>query len=115
MPPVLTNVCPISPVAQAFIRGFLCNWMVCMALWQQAAAGDLAGKFVGIWLPISSFVAMGFEHSIANMALIPFGMAAGADVTLNQFLVGNLLPVTLGNMVSGGLMVAGAYNYCHGQ
>jgi formate/nitrite transporter len=54
------------PFAVAFTRGILCNWMVCTAVWIATAAQSPAGKFLGIWLLVSSFVAMGFEHSIAN-------------------------------------------------
>ncbi len=85
-----------------------------MAIWQQMSAGDVAGKFVGVVLPISAFVAMGFEHSIANMAFIPFGMLSGAKVSVADFLFKNLLPVTLGNIAAGVVMVAGAYNFIYG-
>jgi len=102
------------PFGQAVLRGFLCNWFVCMAIWQQMAAGDVAGKFVGVVLPISAFVAMGFEHSIANMAFIPLGMLSGAEVSVAEFLFKNLLPVTLGNAAAGVVMVAGAYNFIYG-
>jgi formate/nitrite transporter len=61
------------PLATAITRGILCNWMVCTAIWFATAAQSAAGKFLGIWLLVSSFVAMGFEHSIANMFLIPLG------------------------------------------
>ena len=70
-------------------------------LFTECAAGDLAGKFTGIILPISAFVAMGFEHSIANMALIPLGMLGGSSATTASFLMDNMLPVTLGNLVGG--------------
>ena len=100
---------------QAFFRGILCNWLVCMAVWMSAAASDAFGKFVAIFLPISAFVAMGFDHSIANMFIIPLGMALGADVSTKAFLLGNLLPVTLGNIVGGGIMVAGLYSAAYGK
>ena len=61
------------PFTVALTRGVLCNWMVCTAIWFALAAQSAAGKFLGIWLLVSSFVAMGFEHSIANMFLIPLG------------------------------------------
>ncbi len=62
------------PFATAFARGVLCNWMVCTAVWCAIAAQSAAGKFIGIWLLVSGFVAMGFEHSVANMFLIPMGV-----------------------------------------
>eukprot|EP01026_Neomeris_dumetosa_P058134 TRINITY_DN53918_c0_g1_i4.p2 TRINITY_DN53918_c0_g1~~TRINITY_DN53918_c0_g1_i4.p2 ORF type:complete len:325 (-),score=55.30 TRINITY_DN53918_c0_g1_i4:427-1401(-) len=100
---------------QAFVRGVLCNWLVCLAIWQASAANDLAGKAVGVWFPISAFVAMGLEHSVANMFIIPMGIVLGANVTWGQFLFNNLLPVTLGNMVAGALLVATSYAFCFGS
>jgi formate/nitrite transporter len=102
------------PFGVAFTRGILCNWMVCTAVWIATAAQSPAGKFLGIWLLVSSFVAMGFEHSIANMFIIPLGMLNGAAVTPSMFLLNNLLPVTLGNIVGGGLLIACAYWYAYG-
>lgn len=107
----------------AFVRGLLCNTLVCLAVWLCFAAHDVIGKIFAILFPITAFVALGFEHSIANMYFIPVGMlAAGNDayvtaaglpggvggLTLAGF-IGNLVPVTLGNMVGGGLFVAGTY------
>ncbi len=66
------------PFAAAFARGVLCNWMVCTAVWCAIAAAAPASKFVGIWLLVSGFVAMGFEHSVANMFIIPLGACAAA-------------------------------------
>tara|TARA_R110002072_G_scaffold121550_1_gene255398 strand:- start:2438 stop:3295 length:858 start_codon:yes stop_codon:yes gene_type:complete len=106
----------------AFVRGLLCNTLVCLAVWLCFASHTVIGKIFAILFPITAFVALGFEHSIANMFFIPVGMlAAGNDayvaaaglqstpgLTLAGF-VGNLVPVTLGNMVGGGLFVAGTY------
>jgi formate transporter len=95
----------------AFARGVVCNWLVCLAVWLASSARDMGGKFVAVVLPISAFVAMGMDHSIANMFLIPMGMRAGAKtVTIKAFLLGNLLPVTLGNIVGGAVLVAGMYH-----
>merc|ERR1719198_1952601 len=55
----------------ALVRGILCNWLVCMAVWMASMAKDLPGKIVAIWFPISAFVALGLEHSVANMFIIP--------------------------------------------
>ena len=91
---------------EAFFRGILCNVLVCLAVWLCFAAHDVAGKVLAIILPISAFVALGFEHSVANMYLIPIAMLAGAEsVTVAGFLA-NLVPVTLGNIVGGGVFVA---------
>ena len=94
---------------QAFFSGILCNVLVCLAVWLCFAAHDVAGKILAIIFPISAFVALGFEHSIANMYLIPIAWLAGAEaVTIESFLA-NLVPVTLGNIVGGGLFVALVY------
>jgi formate/nitrite transporter len=103
------------PFAVAFTRGVLCNWMVCTAVWIATAAQSPAGKLLGIWMLVSSFVAMGFEHSIANMMLIPLGILNGAPVAFSTFLTSNLLPVTLGNIVGGGLLIGAAYWYAYGE
>ena len=90
----------------AFFRGVLCNTLVCLAVWLCFGARSVTGKILAIIFPISAFVALGFEHSVANMYLIPIGMlAAGSGVDLGAFL-GNLVPVTLGNIVGGGGLVA---------
>jgi formate/nitrite transporter len=94
--------------ATAFFRGILCNALVCLAVWLCLAARDVTGKIAAIVLPISAFVALGFEHSVANMYLIPVAMLAGAQITPLAF-AANLVPVTLGNIVGGSLCVAAVY------
>lgn len=79
------------------------------------ASSSAAGKWMGIWFLVSSFVALGFEHSIANMFLIPLGMLNGASVSITTFLTHNLIPVTLGNIAGGGLVRSHAVcerSYC---
>ena len=113
------------PFWTAFFRGILCNWLVCLAVWMASGATDTAGKVLAIVPPVMVFVASGFEHSVANMFFIPLGLllkrvpsvmaAAGTVAGIQQltwargFLVGNLLPVTLGNLVGGVLFVAVPY------
>jgi len=104
-----------APFKVAFARGVLCNWLVCMAVWMSAAHKDLASKAAAVFFPISGFVAMGLDHSVANMFLIPFGMMHGANISMEQFLLGNLLPVTLGNFVGGALFVGLAYHNVYGR
>jgi formate transporter len=97
------------PTGEAFFRGILCNALVCLAVWLCFAAHTVADKVLAIVLPISAFVALGFEHSVANMYLIPVAMLQGAPgVTIAGF-VANLVPVTLGNVVGGGVFVALVY------
>lgn len=109
----------------AFFLGVLCNWLVCLAVWMSFAARDIAGKVLVIFFPIWIFVTSGFEHSVANMYYIPAGILAAADPALAEraasvglspealanlnwgaMLQANLLPVTLGNVVGGGVLVA---------
>jgi len=94
-------------VAPAFLRGVLCNVLVCLAIWLSVAARSVEGKAIAIALPISAFVALGFEHCIANFYLLPIGMLSGAHMSLSDF-IRNIVPVTLGNTL-GGVMVATAY------
>jgi formate/nitrite transporter len=101
--------------APAFVRGLLCNWLVCMAVYLASFAKDATGKMVTIWFLISSFVAMGFEHSVANMFIIPLGIFSGAAVSWKAFLLKNLLPVTLGNIAGGAIMVAAVYSWAYGK
>ena len=99
--------------AQAFFRGVLCNALVCLAVWLCVAAHSVSGKILAIVFPISAFVALGLEHSVANFYLIPIGMmtATGqaAETLTILGLLGNLIPVTLGNIVGGAGFVALAY------
>jgi hypothetical protein len=88
----------------AFLRGILCNMLVCLAVWLSAAARSVEGKVIAIAFPISAFVALGFEHCIANFYLLTIGMLSGAGVTLASF-VANIAAVTLGNTL-GGIAIA---------
>ncbi len=117
---IATAKCKLS-FSVAFIRAVLCNWLVCLAVFMATAARDVPGKLLACYVPIMTFVASGFEHSIANMYFIPTGlMIAGQNgrsidpaLTWNAFLIDNLLPVTLGNIVGGVVFVACAYWYVH--
>ncbi|MGH6923289.1 MAG: formate/nitrite transporter family protein [Propylenella sp.] len=100
------------PPEMAFARAILCNALVCLAVWLTFAAEDAAGKILAILWPISAFVALGFEHSIANMFLLPLGLAAGAGGTWAQ-VVENLAIVTVGNVVGGSGGIAATYWACY--
>lgn len=97
----------LGPV-EAFFRGVLCNVLVCLAVWMCFAAHSVSGKVLAIVFPITAFVALGFEHSVANMYLIPIGAMQAGGIGPGGFLA-NLVPVTLGNMVGGGVLVALIY------
>lgn len=109
------------PFMQAFVRGILCNVLVCLAVWMCFSARSVTAKVLAIIFPISAFVALGFEHCVANMYLIPIGMLevwfgdtaipTGLDASTLTIagMLGNLVPVTLGNIVGGTLLVALVY------
>lgn len=97
------------PFNVAFLRALGCNWLVCLALWMALKANTISGKILVIWFPIMAFVAIGFEHSIANQFFVPLAIFSGAKVSWLEFLTNNLLPVTLGNIVGGGVFVGMAY------
>lgn len=98
-----------------FFKGVGCNWLVCLSVWLAIASDDVVSKILGIWFPIMAFVAIGFEHSIANMFFIPSGIMYGANVTWAQFFTVNLIPVTLGNIVGGALFVGAIYWYVYNR
>jgi len=109
---------------EAMVRGILCNFMVCLAVWLCQSGRSTTDKILAIVWPISGFVALGFEHSVANMYFIPLGLLLKLEpelvatantasisldgLTFNAFL-GNLIPVTIGNILGGTLLVAGVY------
>lgn len=97
---------------EALARGFLCNMLVCLAVWLAFAARSVTDKILAVIFPISAFVLLGYEHSIANMYLIPAGWAAGGAVDLPG-LIGNLVPVTIGNIAGGAGGVALTYRMAY--
>jgi len=117
--------------SEAFWRAVGCNWLVCIAVYAALAVKDGAGKILALWFPTMAFVAMGMEHCIANMFFVPAGIFTGTDaryLTLveagkataltadwNLFFVNNLVPVTLGNIAGGAILVAGLYTVIHGR
>lgn len=116
------------PFLEAFVRGILCNMLVCLAVWLCFSCRNVADKVLAILFPIAAFVALGFEHCVANMFFIPAGLllrhipevvaqASAAigkplsvgDLTWTSMFWRNLLPVTVGNVVGGALIVALVY------
>ena len=100
------------PAEQAIVRGALCNVLVCLAVWLTFAARTVAGKVLAIIWPISGFVLLGLEHSVANMYFFPQGWAAGAEVTVLAATL-NLAYVTIGNILGGAVGVALAYRFAY--
>ncbi len=88
----------------AFVKAILCNWMVTIGAMLALISRSTVGKITAMWLPIMTFFALGFEHSVVNMYLIPSGMMFGAPISVGQAFLWNLLPVTLGNVVAGALL-----------
>ena len=111
---IATAKCALSFDA-AFIRGILCNWLVCMAVYMASGCSSMIGKVVAVWFPVSAFVAIGLDHSVANMFIIPLGMMRGADITVSEFFIKNHIPVTLGNIVGGAIMCMGPYGTSFGK
>jgi len=115
----------------ALSRGILCNALVCLAVWLCLGARGVADKILAIIFPITAFVASGFEHSVANMYFVPMGLAlkshpallaswqpalGSADLSLltwRDFLLRNLAPVTLGNIIGGGILVGAIYWFAY--
>lgn len=97
----------------AFISAIGCNWLVCLAVWMANGSKDSVGKFVGIWFPIMAFVAIGFQHVVANMFVIPAAIFAG-ELSWSAYF-NNFVPVFLGNVAGGAIFVGlayfGAYRY----
>ena len=101
--------------AAVFCKGILCNILVCMAVYMSIPHKDLASKAAAVLFPISGFIALGLEHSVANMFLFPFAMFLGADFSVADFIGKNLIPTTLGNIVGGALCVGYAYDSAYGK
>ncbi len=97
------------PASQAFFRGILCNILVCLAVWMSFAARRVSGKVLVIVFPIAMFVMIGFEHSVANMYVIPVAMIADIVAVDIAGLLVNLVLVTLGNIIGGAVFVALVY------
>ena len=113
---------------EAFFLGVFCNALVCLASWMTYAARSVTDKILSILMPISAFVAMGFEHCIANMFMIPLGIIASLDTAITQAgsftdqnlillntqgFMSNIVPVTLGNIVGGAGLVAFIYYFIY--
>lgn len=92
---------------QAFVSGIGCNWLVAAAVWLSYGANDFVGKITGIWFPTMAFVAIGFQHVVANMFVIPAAIFAGHFTWLAY--IGNFIPVFLGNAIGGSVFIALAY------
>lgn len=103
-------------LADAVLKGILCNFLVCIAVWMSFGTKTAEGKILVVFFPIMAFVISGFEHSIANMFYLPSGIMTAAKygidaagLTLGNALLHNLLPVTIGNIIGGCVLVGCGY------
>ena len=112
---------------EAFALGILCNLLVCLAIWMTFCSSSMLTKMAMMVLPVAMFVSTGFEHSVANMFMVPLGITIQhiapdsfwqglgvspeqyADLNIHTFIFANLIPVTLGNIVGGGILVGLSY------
>ena len=106
--------------SDGFIKGILCNFLVCIAVWITIGAANASDKVLGLFPPICVFVLAGYEHCVANMFYIPAGLFAASEyeiltdgLTWGSFFLRNLLPVTLGNIVGGALIVGAGYWFAY--
>lgn len=118
----------LAPLS-ALILGVFCNFLVCVAVWIAAGGSSVTEKLASVYLPIFLFVVCGFEHSVANMYYIPAGIFAAGDpvyaaaaaakgidtsiLTWGNFFINNLIPVTIGNIIGGCILVGAVYKKCY--
>jgi len=100
---------------QIFLRAVGCNWLVCLAVWMALAADDIGGKILAIFFPIMAFVAMGFDHVVANMFFLPAAIFAHVPGITWWDVIHNWIFAFLGNLVGAGVFVAGSYYYLYGR
>lgn len=118
------------PVGQMIVRGILCNWLVSIAVWISYSADSTGGKLASCVMPVAAFVALGYEHSVANMYFITYGLLLKSDQAVLEAAripagqlanlnlagyIGNMVPVTIGNIIGGSLCVAAFYFIAYGK
>ncbi len=97
----------------ALVKGILCNWMVTVGTMLAFVSRSTVGKIAAMWLPIMIFFALGYEHSIVNMFVIPIGMFLGAPISMADWWFWNQIPVTIGNIVGGAVFTGLALYLTH--
>lgn len=97
------------------VRGIICNFLVCMAVMFGIASKSVPGKFLACWWPIMAFVALGMEHIVVNMFFITTGMALGAPITVMDMVFWDFVPVTIGNIIGGGIFIGSLFYFTHGS
>ncbi|GKT46782.1 putative fructose-bisphosphate aldolase [Colletotrichum spaethianum] len=101
--------------AYNFTRGIGCNWLVGLAVFLAMSGKDNLSKIVGIWLPVWAFVALGYQHSIANFYMVPIGMFYGTNFGVGKFIYQSVIPVTLGNIIGGAGMTGAVLWFLYGR
>lgn len=94
---------------EALCKGILCNILVSLGVWFATTAKDTTGKLLGCWFPVMLFVLCGYEHCVANMFYLPLAKILNSSITIGQ-IFNNLLPVTIGNFIGGGILVPMVYH-----
>jgi len=100
---------------QIFLRGILCNWLVCMAVFLALSSREVISKIVATWFPVFTFVGLGFDHVIANMFFMPLAIFLGAPepLTVGYYIWKSMIPAAIGNLIGGGLFVGVLYWYLY--
>ena len=104
---IATKKCSYS-FGVAFGKAIGANWLVNLGVFSATTSNTTPGKMAALWMPITAFVALGLEHSVANMFFLPLGMLCGAEITIADMCVNNLVPVLLGNMVGAAIFTGTA-------
>ena len=97
------------------VKAVLCNWMVCLGVIAAMTSTSALGKFIASGMPIFIFFALGFEHSVVNMFIIPTGMILGAKVSFADWWLWNQIPVTVGNLLGGWLLIGLPFYLTYGK
>jgi formate/nitrite transporter FocA (FNT family) len=103
----------MSGLALVIVKAILCNWMVTLGAVLAFTSTATGGKILAMWLPVTTFFALGFEHAVVNMFVIPAGMLLGANVSFADWWAWNQLPVLAGNLVGGVLLTAALLYFSH--
>lgn len=101
------------PAGVVILKGIGANWCVCLAVWLALSGKTLGEKLLACEIPVFAFVALGYEHCVANMFFLPLGMMQGAEIDMSELFVNNLLPATIGNIIGGAVFVGLAHYYLH--
>ncbi|CAK0783900.1 hypothetical protein CVIRNUC_007100 [Coccomyxa viridis] len=104
-----------SDFGATVVKGILANWLVNLAYWQATGAQDVISKIVGAYFPVLAFEALAFEHVVADMFFVPFGIKLGAPVSVGRYIVHNMIPVAIGNTIAGVFFVALPYALLYGN